>query len=137
MDLEDVVSAHLLAFEKAPSIGFGRYIISATTPFTPDDLFDLRVNAPLVVKRIFPDYEEEYVCRGWKMFSSIERVYVNDRARADLGWCPRYDFRYVLDSLKIGGELRSALARAVGSKGYHPCKFAEGPYPVTQVTVDS
>src|SRR5882724_85893 len=32
--IEDVVNAHLLAIEKASSIGFGRYIISATTPFT-------------------------------------------------------------------------------------------------------
>jgi len=33
VDTEDVVNAHLLAMEKAPSIGFGKYIISATTPF--------------------------------------------------------------------------------------------------------
>ncbi len=45
-DIEDVVSAHLLAIEKAPSISFGRYIVSATTPFNRDDLLDLRVNAP-------------------------------------------------------------------------------------------
>ena len=32
VDLEDVVSAHLLALERAPAIGFGRYIVSATTP---------------------------------------------------------------------------------------------------------
>src|SRR5436190_8477346 len=58
VDIEDVVSAHLLALDEAPAIGFGRYIISATTPFTPEDLSDLRVNAPLVVKRKFPDYEK-------------------------------------------------------------------------------
>ncbi len=33
VDIEDIVSAHFLAMEKAPEIGFGRYIISATTPF--------------------------------------------------------------------------------------------------------
>ncbi len=130
VDLEDVVSAHLLALEHAPSIGFGRYIITATTPFSPDDLFDLRANAPLVVKRRVPDYEAEYARRGWKMFPSIERVYVNDRARKDLGWRPRYDFRYVLDRLRAGDDPRSPLSRAVGSKGYHARKFAEGPYPV-------
>ena len=32
VDLEDVVSAHMLAVRRAPAIGFGRYIISATTP---------------------------------------------------------------------------------------------------------
>lgn len=129
VDIEDVVGAHLLALEKAPSIGFGRYIVSATTPFTRDDLADLRANAPLVVKGIFPDYEAEYARRGWKMFPGIDRVYVNERARRDLGWQPRYDFRSVLDRLKAGGEPRSSLARAVGSKGYHPAKFAAGPYP--------
>jgi UDP-glucose 4-epimerase len=119
VDLEDAVNAHMLALERAPAIGFGRYIISATTPFTHEDLFELRADAPLVVKRMFPDYEEEYARRGWKMFPGIERVYVNERARADLGWSPRYDFRRVLDSLKVGSDPRSPLSRAVGSKGYH------------------
>ncbi|KAM3094391.1 NAD-dependent epimerase/dehydratase family protein [Phormidesmis sp. 146-12] len=130
VDIEDVVSAHLLALEKAPLIGCARYIISATTPFTPDDLFDLQVNASLVVKRKFPDYEEVYAQQRWKLFSSIERVYVNERARNALGWQPRYDFRHVLDSLRAGTDPRSPLARTVGSKGYHDRKFAEGLYPV-------
>jgi nucleoside-diphosphate-sugar epimerase len=130
VDIEDVVSAHLLALEKAPSIGLGRYIISATTPFTPDDLFELRTNAPSVVKRKVPGYEPEYARRGWRMFPSIERVYVNARARKELGWHPQYDFVRVLGSLKTGADPRSLLARLVGSKGYHPGDFAEGPYPV-------
>ena len=130
VDVEDVVSAHLLALKTAASIGFGRYIISATTPFTRDDLFDLRANALLVVKRKFPDYEEAYARRGWKMFPSIERVYVNERARKELGWQPKYDFRHVIDSLKTGADPRSQLARAIGSKGYHAEKFTEGPFPV-------
>ncbi len=130
VDLEDAVSAHLRALERAPSIGLGRYIISATTPFSPDDLRELRANALLVVKRLFPAYEKEYARRGWKMFPSIDRVYVNARARKELGWQPRYDFGYVLDRLRAGEDPRSPLARAVGSKGYHARKFAVGPYPV-------
>jgi UDP-glucose 4-epimerase len=130
VDLQDVVDAHLLALEKASSIGLGRYIISATTPFRPEDLHDLRTNAPEVVRRRVPDYGEEYARRGWRMFPGIDRVYVNERARNDLGWRPRYDFRHVLDCLKAGADFRSPLARAVGSKGYHARKFAEGPYPI-------
>jgi nucleoside-diphosphate-sugar epimerase len=130
VDLEDAVAAHLLAMERAPAIGFGRYIISATTPFTPDDLADLRAGAPLVVGRRVPEYEEEYSRRGWRMFPGIERVYVNERARKDLGWRPRYDFGYVLGHLKAGQDFRSPLSRAVGSKGYHARGFAQGPYPV-------
>jgi UDP-glucose 4-epimerase len=130
VDLEDVVSAHLLAIEKAPLLGFGRYIVSATTPITRDDLAELRTNAPAVLKRRIPEYEAEYARRGWRMFPSIDRVYVNERARKDLGWKPRYDFSYVLDRLKAGAEARSSLARTVGSKGYHAATFAEGPFPV-------
>ena len=41
------------------------------------------------------------------------------RARAELGWAPRYDFRQVLHLLKADQDPRSPLARAVGAKGYH------------------
>lgn len=131
VDLEDVVDAHVLALGKAQAIGFGRYIISATTPFEPDDLAELRLDAPKVVERRVPEYAEEYARRGWKMFPAIERVYVNECARRELGWQPRYDFRKVIDCLRAGGTPRSPLARAVGSKGYHDREFPDGPYPVS------
>jgi nucleoside-diphosphate-sugar epimerase len=119
VDLADVVSAHRLALDRAPEIGFGRYIISATTPFTRDDLQSLRADAPAVVARRFPDYEQIYAGRGWRMFPSIERVYVNERARTELGWQPRYDFAHALELLANGEEVRSELAKQVGAKGYH------------------
>jgi UDP-glucose 4-epimerase len=130
VDIEDAASAHVLALEKAPLLGFGRYIVSATTPFLPDDVLELRTNAALVVGRRVPGYETEYARRGWKMFPGIDRVYDNARARKDLGWRPRYDFRYLLGCLRAGTDPRSPLARAVGAKGYHAQTFAEGPYPV-------
>jgi UDP-glucose 4-epimerase len=126
VDIEDAAGAHLLAIEKAPAIGFGKYIISATTPFSPADLADLRADAPGVVRRLFPAYEAAYARRGWKMFPSIDRVYVNERARKALGWRPRYDFGHVLDRLRAGEDPISPLARAVGSKGYHPLRRGPG-----------
>jgi nucleoside-diphosphate-sugar epimerase len=128
VDIEDVVSAHRLALERAPEIGFGRYIISATTPFGRDDLEVLRTDAPAVVARYFPDYEAIYEERGWRMFPGIERVYVNDRARQELGWEPRWDFGHALERVRAGEEARSALAVAVGAKGYHA--ESTGPYTV-------
>jgi nucleoside-diphosphate-sugar epimerase len=119
VDVADVADAHLRAMDRAARIGFGKYILSATTPFTPADLNGLRADAPAVVRRLFPDYEAEYARRGWRMFPSIGRVYVNARARSDLGWSPRYDFRAVLDALTAGHDPRSPLARAIGAKGYH------------------
>ena len=131
VDIEDVVSAHLLAMEKARSIGFARYIISATTPFFQDDLAELRFDAAAVLKRRIPDYEVEYGRRGWKMFPQIDRVYVNQRARDELGWRPMHNFRNVLDRLKADENLLSPLTYIIGEKGYHhSTEFVDGPYPV-------
>ena len=118
VDLEDAVTAHLLAAERAPTIGFGRYIISATTPFSPGDLWELRRDARLAVRRLVPEYEAQYARRGWTMVPSVDRVYVNERARNELGWRPRYDFQLLIDRLQAGEDVRSPLARMVGSKGY-------------------
>jgi UDP-glucose 4-epimerase len=129
-EIEDIAGAHVLALEKADTIGFGRYIVTATTPFTQTDLLRLRVNAPAVVKHYVPRYEEVYAARGWSMFPTIDRVYVNARARDELGWRPRYDFSAIVDRIAAGEDHRSLLARAVGSKGYHDVIFEDGPYPV-------
>ena len=118
-DVQDVVDAHLLALTKAPEIGFDRLIVSATTPFTRADLAELHGNAPSVVARLFPAQPQEYERLGWRMFDEIDRVYVNDRARAVLGWTPRYDFAHVLSSLRAGEDFRSPLSLVVGAKGYH------------------
>ncbi len=130
LEVSDAAEAHLLAAERASDIGFGRYILSATTPFEPEHLAALRADAPAVVKSLFPDYEPEYERRSWKMPPSIGRIYVNRRARDELGWKPRFDFRHILDRLKRDEDVRSDLARAVGAKGYHAESFKDGPYPV-------
>lgn len=130
VDIEDVVSAHILAMEKAPEIGFACYIISATTPFTQEDLHELRSNAAGVVRRRIPEFEAEYERRNWKMFPKIDRVYVNDQARKELGWIPKHNFRDVLKRLKSNEKLLSPLAYDIGVKGYHAVNFDDGPYPV-------
>jgi UDP-glucose 4-epimerase len=119
VDIEDAVTIHLLALAKAPSIGFAKYIVSATTPFDPSDVVELALDAPSVVRRLFPDQPAEYLRRNWRMFPVLDRVYDNSRARRELGWAPLYDFRYVLDRLEGDDEARSVLSRMVGAKGYH------------------
>lgn len=119
VDLADVVSAHRCAVARAETIGFGRYIISATTPFVQDDLRALHVDAPPVVARHVPAFQAVYDSLGWRMFDSIERVYVNAAARRDLGWAPEYDFATAIERLAAGEEWRSELTLAVGAKGYH------------------
>jgi nucleoside-diphosphate-sugar epimerase len=129
-DIQDLVDAHLLAIDRAPGIGFGRYILSATTPFTRDDLAELRTDAAAVVARHVPDFKDEYRRRNWRMFPGIERVYVNALAREELGWRPRYDFAHIVSRLRAGEDPRSPLAQAIGIKGYHAGAYADGVYPV-------
>lgn len=128
--LEDAVSAHLAAAERAQEIGFGKYIISATTPFTQQDLAAIREDAPAVVKRLIPAYTTAYESRDWRMFPTIDRVYVNEKARRELGWEPLYDFSHIIHQLQKGGTVQGPLAKLVGAKGYHSVTFSEGPYPV-------
>ncbi len=129
VDLEDVVSAHLTAAQRASDIGFGRYIISATTPFCENDLSQLRNDAAAVVRR-YVKFDNDFAQMNWSMYQSIDRVYVNKKAREDLGWRPLHDFKSVLARVHSGGSPLSDLANAVGVKGYHEASFTAGPYPV-------
>ena len=119
VELSDVVDAHLLAVHRARGLGFARYIVSASTPFTRDDLAELGRDAPAVLARVLPDVHAFLAARGWRMLPRLDRVYVNDRARAELGWAPRYDVRAVAELLRTDGDPRSPLARTIGAKGYH------------------
>ncbi|MBS1604319.1 MAG: NAD(P)-dependent oxidoreductase [Bacteroidetes bacterium] len=119
VDIEDAVGAHLLAARRARDIGFGKYIVSATTPFVPGDLATLRVDASSVIDRLYPGCRAVYDRLGWKVPAGLDRVYVNGRARLALGWQPKYDFGSVLACLDRGDDFRSPLAKAVGAKGYH------------------
>jgi UDP-glucose 4-epimerase len=130
VDIEDAVQAHICAVACAPDIGFARYIISATTPFGPQDLAQLRTDAPHVVGARCPAYQDVYEKRGWQMFPSLDRVYVNEKARHELDWSPTFDFVHVIKQLAAGGPIGSDLARAVGAKGYHQGAFENGLYPV-------
>ncbi|MGY4366662.1 UDP-glucose 4-epimerase [Bradyrhizobium sp. LB1.3] len=128
LDIADAANAHLLAGERAPKIGFARYIVSATSPFEQRHLAALARDAANVVRELYPDCAELYAARGWRLFPEIDRVYVNDRARRELGWRPQFDFAHVLNCLRDGRDFRSTLARDVGSKGYHETIFGDGPY---------
>lgn len=119
VDIEDVVEAHLVALREAPRLGFGRFIVSATTPFTPDDLAELRHDAPAVLRRRVPGWEAVYAAHGWTMTERLDRVYVNALARERLGWQPKTDFAAVVARLAASGDIRSPMAKVIGVKGYH------------------
>ncbi len=125
VDIEDVVSAHLLAAERAPDLGFAKYIISATTPFQQSDCAELD-RAPMdVVARYVPDVRERFAALGFRMLDRFDRVYVNAAARNELGWAPKHSFESVLAQLQRGEAPGSDLSRAIGVKGYHDDRVVE------------
>lgn len=130
VDLEDAARAHLDAMVRLGRLDFGRYVISAPPPFVPADCAALRRDAPAVVERRVPGATAIYAARGLRLPPTLGRVYDSARARAELGWAPRYDFVRVLGQLERGEPIGSPLARQVGRKGYHEAVFTDGPFPV-------
>lgn len=119
IDLKDAVLALINALFACEKRGFGRAVISATTPFQRQYLVALRIDPSAVVAALFPDFTAIYGAAGYRMFSDIDRVYVSHRARQALDWVPQNDFGRVSTQIRDGGPIGSALAREVGARGGH------------------
>ena len=131
MAIEDVVEAHLLALDRAPSIGLRQVYRQRHDPIPPRGrCAAAEPTRAAVARERVPGWEDEYARRGWRMAEGIDRVYDNALARRELGWRPKWDFAAIVARLRETGDIRGPLAKAVGEKGYHP-EPAEGrPYPV-------
>ncbi|MDE2500203.1 MAG: NAD(P)-dependent oxidoreductase [Alphaproteobacteria bacterium] len=99
LTVEDAAEAHMAALERAPSLGFDTFIVSAPTPFKPEDCEELIADAPSVVARYFPHYHDVYRRRGWTMFHAIDRVYSARRAEERLGFRCKTGFAEILAGL--------------------------------------
>jgi UDP-glucose 4-epimerase len=99
LTVADAAEAHVAALARAPALGFDTFIISAPTPFRPEDCEKLIVDAPAVVARYCPDYLDIYRKRGWTMFRSIDRVYSAQRAEERLNFRCRTSFAEILAAL--------------------------------------
>ena len=59
----------------------------------------LMQDAVAVVTRYHPEFVVIYSEINWKMYPKFSRVYDNTKARLELGWKPKYDFKHVLSIL--------------------------------------
>jgi UDP-glucose 4-epimerase len=99
LTVEDAADAHVAALDRAPGLGLDTFLVSAPTPFAPQDCAELIADAPAVVARYFPHYQDVYARLGWSMFASIDRVYVAEHAARRLGFTCRTGFREKLEEL--------------------------------------
>jgi UDP-glucose 4-epimerase len=100
LTVEDAAEAHVVALERAPDVGFGIFVVSATPPFGQDDAAELMADAAAVVARRFPEAPDLYTRRGWRLPRHISRVYDPGLARSRLGFACRTGFATVLDALR-------------------------------------
>ncbi|HUJ98255.1 MAG TPA: NAD(P)-dependent oxidoreductase [Stellaceae bacterium] len=105
LTVEDAADAHVMALQRAPTIGFGMFIVSAPTPFVPSDAEELKRDAAAVVRRYFPDAATLYARRNWRLPANVGRVYDASKAQRVLGFRCETDFGRVLDALRRGAEL--------------------------------
>jgi UDP-glucose 4-epimerase len=71
--------------------------VSGATSFHESDAEALMFDAPTVIRHRCPEIADEFARRGWALPASIDRVYVIDRAKQHLGFCPEYSWQQVLD----------------------------------------
>ncbi|KAK0117531.1 hypothetical protein ONS95_011871 [Cadophora gregata] len=123
VDLEDVVSAHVCAMEKAAAgdVTWGKYIISAPSPFSsdPETLKLLDSNAAEAMRGVVQGYESVYEKLGWRFLDRVDRVYDSSLAVKELGWRPVWTFEKAVECVGKGEEWRSEVTRRVGKRGYH------------------
>lgn len=105
LTVEDAARAHLAALDRAPAVGHGVFVISASTPFAREDCAALKADAAAVIARAFPDAPALYAARGWTLPASIGRVYDSGLAERVLGFRCDTDFAAVLAALRDGRPL--------------------------------
>ncbi|KAL2160952.1 hypothetical protein VTH06DRAFT_8664 [Thermothelomyces fergusii] len=125
VDIADVVTACVCAARRAAAreIVWGRYVVSAPTPFASlerdEVLAGLDRDPAAVFERAAPGVRDVFAKRGWRFLGRVDRVYDSSRAVRELGWRPVYTFQRAVDKVARGEEWRSELALKVGKLGYH------------------
>jgi nucleoside-diphosphate-sugar epimerase len=105
LTVEDAADAHVLALARAPTLGFGVFIISAVSPFSRADAAMLKSDAADVIATYFPDAPDLFERRGWVLPSRIGRVYDSGHAERVLGFRCRTGFAEILDALREKRDL--------------------------------
>jgi UDP-glucose 4-epimerase len=95
VDVRDVASAHVLALTARLGT-FEIFNIAAHAPFSEIDCAELKRDAAAVISRLLPKAAAAFAARGWALPTSIDRVYVTDKARRQLRFVARHDFMSLL-----------------------------------------
>ena len=104
LDVRDVAEAHKLALEKDFS-QYEVFNISSSPIFKQEDLYELKNGAPEYLKHHIPELIEHFTRMGWDIPTSIDRVYVIDKAKELLGYQPKFNIHELLLELRNNIEM--------------------------------
>src|ERR1700730_15395801 len=105
LTVEDAADAHVMALDRAPALGFEIFVLSAPTPFVRSEAEELKRAPANVIERYFPDASALYARRGWRLPTSIGRVYDASRIERVMGFRCANDFGRVLHALRTDSRL--------------------------------
>jgi UDP-glucose 4-epimerase len=95
VDRRDVAEGHYLSLVEHLE-GFEIFNLPAQSPFEKADCELLWTDPWKVIHRHFPGARADFKKRGWPIPTRIDRVYVIDKARKQMGFEPRFNFDSVL-----------------------------------------
>jgi UDP-glucose 4-epimerase len=101
VDLRDAARAHVLA-ATAPLGPYSLFNVSADTPFERKDCRRLWTEPWNVIDERVDGLRREFDERGWPRSARIDRVYVIDKAKTELGYGPEHGVRAVLGDRETG-----------------------------------
>lgn len=111
VDLRDVVSALELAIG-APPLDHQVLNIAGPRVFERSDVQHLRTDPVSVITARLPWLAAEFSSRDWQLPTSIDRVYVSDRAASVLNYRPAHGVRDALNTQPPGADRPPPLPRA-------------------------
>ena len=89
VDVRDAAAAHVLALDAdLPAGFFDAFNVSARSPLCRDQVHRLKHHADRVLRAQFPWIEGAFERRDWKLPTSIDRVYVTEKAERVLRYRP-------------------------------------------------
>ena len=91
----DVAEAHWLSLIQ-PLEPFEIFNISADPPFSKGDCADLLRDPWPVIDSYYPGSSDRFQSLGWSLPSTIDRVYVIEKAKAVLGYHPKENFKELM-----------------------------------------
>src|SRR5258706_13564821 len=98
VDVRDVAAAHVLAVTNQ-DIQFDVFNIAAHSPFQESDMPALLQDTTSVLQYRVPEAVRFFARRGWSLPTSIDRVYVIEKAMQQLNYQPVYNFSRYISSL--------------------------------------